>query len=178
MVSERDQGQDKATSGGEPAFTRPPQQMYVHYITRERTPPAPDVYLFQIDSAALVNEIKTAIDLIRQGKVPKVKPGPDGVEWHSRSYVVFVMDLTGHKITGVDFKHQGTNNNYTFEYRGKIDNHNGSSAVYYLNKRRNKMDQPLGDEQDIVAWEVIHTLAAAAEVRILTHQGSDPNTGP
>lgn len=179
MVSERDQDQEKGgNGGGQPhSASAPPQQMYIHYITRERTPPTPDVYLFQIDSANLVTEIKTAIDLIRGGKVPKVKPGPKGVEWHSRSYVVFVMDVVGHKITGVNFNHEGTSDNYTFDYVNKIDNYNGCSAVYYLNKRRNKMDQPLGDAQDIVKWHVVHTLAAAAE-GILTHQGSDPNTGP
>ncbi len=178
MVSERDQGQQKGGSGGEPhSATSPPQQMYIHYITRESTPPAPDVYLFQIDSANLVTEIRTALDLIRGGKVPKVKPGPKGVEWHSRSYVVFAMNVRGHKITGVNFNHKGTTDNFTLKHEGNIDNHNGCSAVYYLNKRRNKLDEPLGDAQDIVEWHVVHTSAAVAK-DILTHQGSDPNTGP
>lgn len=185
MVSERRPGNessqtDNAASssngGNEPA----PAFMYVHYLTEREDPPFP-VYLFQIgDPARLEEEIKEAIYAIYRNEVKEVKPGANGVEWRVYSYAVFALSRPGSRITHVNFKHREKGGNNTFKYPKHIDNFGGRfSAVYYTNVRRNKDDEPLGNRSDIVDWEAHHTHVAAKEAAIIvTHQSSDPNTGP
>lgn len=186
MVPERDQRNDNSrpdeqsdsTSAGNAAT---PAFMYVHYLPENEEDPYP-VFLFQLDdSVPLETNIETAVELIRDNKVTEVRPGSLGyVEWRVFSYAVFVFNSRTQEITRVRFWHSGTSNNYAFRSISNI-RHNGTySAVCYQNERRNRRNYPLGNaEKDLVEWEVYHRhIFPAAPMDIVTHQSSDPNTGP
>ncbi len=184
MVPEQDDGPGKSTDE-QPAFkggaaSAPPAFMYVHFlpeIEQQRYP----VYLFQIDPFQIEDEIKDAIDAILGKKVLEVKPTHNGkVEWKTYSYIVFVLNSQTSEIDWVDLKHQGTSDNHSFILESKLPRYKTCTAVYYLNKRKNKNNAPLGNgEKDIVEWEVHHSqMIKNSSGRIVNHQNSDPNTGP
>jgi hypothetical protein len=156
---------------------RKPAFMYVHYL-EERHELAYPVYLFQLDDTESIGaQIKTAVTLIRDGKVPEIKPGSSRyVEWRVYSYAVFVLDDEHGHITGVSFDH-----NRTFDHCDTVLADDGSwSSVYYLNKRKNHLGHDLGStETDIIDWRTAHHLKdAASPGKMRDHQGTNPNTGP
>lgn len=183
-VSGNDEGyenpQTNAQTESNVENTTPPSFMYVHYLTEAHQDRYP-VYLFQVDPDQMDNEIKAAIDAIVGNKAPEVKPGPLGkVEWKVYSYAVFVLNSTRSKIDRVDFHHEGTGHNHTFGGIGDLPRYKNCTAVYYLNKRKNKNNHSLGpNEKDIVKWEAFHTPPIHSAAKgIVNHQNSDPNTGP
>jgi hypothetical protein len=191
MVSERHQEKDMSRTDDQPASKTEgndpkPAFMYVHYLAEEKKrlteqeEPTYPVFLFQLDDSATVeSEISAAVVTIRNKGANRLKPGSYGVEWRVYSYVAFVLDIKGHELDEVYFKHQGTSKNHTFDYAGRIASLDNFSAVYYLNERKNKSDKPLGDnEKDIVEWVALHHETGISPRRILNHQSSDPNTGP
>lgn len=169
-----------ASSGGE--ADRKPAFMYVHYLTESHQEPFP-AYLFQLDDTPPDDQIATAVELIRSKKVPEVKAGTLGkVEWRVYSYAVFVLDYEKAEIISVEFTHLENNGpNRTFDNEKHVASNDGSwSAVYYHNKRKNKVNQDLGPtECDLVGWKVEHSRKGVVPPeRRFDHQSSDPNTGP